>query len=81
MFFASSILQQEVLMATKKELVKRIAQLESVNDQLSSELVFLDKTARELGFQEGLKTLKAAAKELLEEQENEGLGEDPPLTG
>lgn len=68
-------------MATKKELIKKIAQLESANDQLSAELVFLDKTARELGFQEGLKTLKAAAKELLEEQKkNEDYGsEDPPL--
>lgn len=69
-------------MVTKKELIKKIAQLESANDQLASELVFLDRTARELGFQEGLKTLKAAAKELLEEQKNENFdSEDPPMAG
>ena len=83
MFFASSILQMEDNMTTKKDLIKKIAQLESANDQLSSELVFLDKTARELGFQEGLKTLKAAAKELLEEQrKNDDFeSEEPPLAG
>ncbi len=70
-------------MDTKKDLIKKIAQLESANDQLSSELVFLDRTARELGFQEGLKTLKAAAKELLEEQKkNDDLdSQDPPMAG
>ena len=69
----------------EKKLTKRIAQLESLNDQLTSELEYLDNITRELGFQEGLKTLKAAATELLEEQENEELNKDddnlPPLAG
>jgi len=51
-----------------QQLVKRVAQLESLNDQLLSELQFLDEIARELGFAEGIKSLKSAAKELLDEQ-------------
>lgn len=69
----------------EKKLIKRIAQLESINDQLVAELEFLDSITKELGFQEGIKTLKTAAKELLEEQQNEGFEEEddqnPPLAG
>jgi hypothetical protein len=69
----------------EKKLIKRIAQLESINDQLVAELEFLDNITKELGFQEGIKTLKAAAKELLEEQQNEEFEEEddhnPPLAG
>lgn len=55
----------------ENKLIKKIAQLESLNDQLITELEYLDSISRELGFQEGLKTLKAAARELLEEQKKE----------
>jgi len=55
----------------EKELRERIAKLESINDQLSAELKFLDILARKLGFEHGIKTLKAAALELLDEQEHE----------
>ncbi len=68
----------------EKKLIKRIAQLESINDQLVAELQFLDTITKELGFQEGIKTLKAAAEELLEEQQREESGDDdenPPLAG
>jgi hypothetical protein len=58
-----------------QKLIQRIAQLESINDQLVAELEFLDNISRKLGFQEGLKTLKSAAEELLEEQQEE----DPPM--
>jgi hypothetical protein len=51
-------------------LKQRIAKLESVNDQLTAEIRFLDEIARKLGFEHGLKTLKEAALELLDEQEN-----------
>lgn len=65
-----------------KNLIKRIAQLESLNDQLVAELEYLDKITKELGFQEGLKTLKAAAQELLEEQQNEDDDDEyPPQVG
>ncbi len=49
-----------------KDLLKKIAKLETVNDQLAAELNYLERLARALGFAEGLKTLKAAALEMLE---------------
>ncbi len=49
-----------------KDLLKKIAKLESMNDQLVAELSYLEHLARALGFAEGLKTLKAAALEMLE---------------
>ncbi len=53
-----------------KDLLKKIAKLESMNDQLAAELQYLEKLARSLGFAEGLKTLKAAALEMLESDHN-----------
>ena len=50
----------------QKDLLKKIAKLETVNDQLAAELHYLEHLARALGFAEGLKTLKAAALEMLE---------------
>ncbi|MGB7978524.1 MAG: hypothetical protein WCF19_05125 [Chlamydiales bacterium] len=49
-----------------KDFLKKIAKLESMNDQLAAELHYLEHLARALGFAEGLKTLKAAALEMLE---------------
>ena len=63
-----------------KDLIQKIAQLESANDQLVAEFEFLNTITKKLGFQEGLKTLKEAAKELLEEQQNQE-DIDPPLAG
>ena len=51
---------------SNKELLKKIAKLETLNDQLAAELHYLDHLARALGFVHGLKTLKAAALEMLE---------------
>lgn len=48
-----------------KDLLKKIAKLESMNDQLAAELCYLEHLARALGFAEGVKTLKAAALEML----------------
>ena len=45
---------------------KKIAKLETINDQLAAEISYLDQLARALGFAEGLKTLKSAALEMLE---------------
>jgi len=53
-------------------MLKRISELETINDQLLSEVHHLDRILRQIGFEEGLKTLKAAAHELMEDQE------DPP---
>lgn len=56
---------------TKEELLKKISELESVNDQLQTELRYLDYLLKEIGFIEGLKTLKFAAKEMIEEDTQE----------
>ncbi|MCX6989628.1 MAG: hypothetical protein NTX49_00960 [Chlamydiae bacterium] len=51
----------------QNKLLKRISELESLNDQLISELRFLDTLLRKIGFEDGLKTLKFAAQEILEQ--------------
>ena len=54
-------------MEDNTQLVKRVSELESLNDQLISELRFLDDLLRKVGFAEGLKTLKSAAEDLIEQ--------------
>jgi hypothetical protein len=53
----------------KEKLLKRISELESMNDQLVAEIRFLDDLLRKVGFEEGLKTLKYAAQELIEQDQ------------
>jgi hypothetical protein len=48
------------------DLTKKLAKLETINDQLAAEISYLDQLARSLGFAEGLKTLKSAALEMLD---------------
>ena len=55
------------------ELLAKIAKLESLCDQLQSEMSYIDKLLREVGFEEGLTTLKEAALELLEKQQDDEL--------
>lgn len=55
----------------QNKLLKRISELESINDQLISELRFLDTLLRKIGFEDGLKTLKMAAQEILEQDASE----------
>jgi hypothetical protein len=52
---------------TKEQMLKRISELESINDQLQAEIRYLDQLLREVGFEDGLKTLKFAAQELIEQ--------------
>lgn len=52
-------------------MLKKLSELESINDQLQAEIRYLDKLLREVGFDEGLKTLKFAAKELIEQDKDE----------
>lgn len=64
---------------TKSQLLKKIAHLESVNDQLSTEVAYVDHLMRLIGFSEGLTTVKATAQEILDkgldiESEFEGTG-------
>jgi hypothetical protein len=55
----------------KTELLQQQARLESINDQLSAELAYVDRLMRMVGFGNGLETLKATAKELITlEEEN-----------
>ena len=56
-------------MKTREELIKRISELETINDQLLTEVSSLDELLRKVGFDERLKTLKFAAKELMEEEQ------------
>lgn len=51
---------------TKAQLLKKIAYLESVNDQLSTEVTYIDHLMRLIGFSEGISTVKATAQEILE---------------
>jgi len=53
----------------KEPLLKRISELETLNDQLVAELNYLDRLLKEVGFENGLITLKMAAQELLEEEQ------------
>jgi hypothetical protein len=48
-------------------LEKKVAYLEFVNDQLLSEIHYIDNLLRLIGFPEGLETIKSAAKEAIEE--------------
>jgi len=57
---------------TEKDLIKKIAKLETINDQLASEINYLERLTRQLGFAEGLKTLKAAALDMLDSDYKKG---------
>ena len=48
----------------KATILKKIAQLESINDHLLSELGYADHLMRLVGFSCGLQTVKATAREL-----------------
>ncbi|WP_194847930.1 hypothetical protein [Candidatus Neptunochlamydia vexilliferae] len=50
-----------------KELEKTVAKLESQADLLEAELTYLNGLLIEVGFPEGIETLKATAEELLAE--------------
>lgn len=51
----------------EEALEKRIAQLEFEQDQLLSELQYVDTLLRKVGFSEGLETVKWAAKDIIGE--------------
>jgi len=54
----------------EKDLIRKIAKLESINDQLAAELRYLEQLTQALGFAEGLKTLKEAAQEMLDSKDD-----------
>lgn len=47
------------------ELKQKIAQLESINDQLSTEVCYIDQLMKLIGFAGGLNTIKATAHEII----------------
>lgn len=49
---------------TKAQLRQKIAFLESLNDQLSTEVTYVDQLMRLIGFAGGLEMVKAVAAEL-----------------
>lgn len=51
-------------MKKKLDLNKEVARLEFANDQLLAELAYIDQLMRQVGFSEGLASLKATAQEL-----------------
>lgn len=52
----------------QQQLQQKIAYLEFVNDQLVSEIDYVDRLLRIIGFPEGLETIKSAAQEVIEEE-------------
>lgn len=54
---------------TKQELERKVAGLESINDQLITELSYIDRLMKDIGFNDGLETIKATAKEIQENPE------------
>lgn len=50
---------------------QRIAYLEFVNDQLLSEIKYVDHLLRLIGFPDGLETVKVAAREVIEKENKE----------
>jgi hypothetical protein len=50
---------------TKAQLLKKIALLESLNDQLSTEITYVDYLMKKVGFIQGLATAKATAEEII----------------
>jgi len=57
-------------------LERKVAKLETLCDQLQAERTYLDEILKEIGFEEGLKTLKEAASEMLDKKNHDG--EFPP---
>jgi hypothetical protein len=53
------------------DLNKKLAKLEFVNDQLLTELAYIDQLMRQVGFTEGLDSLKSTAKELYDNHPEE----------
>lgn len=56
----------------EQELIeKKIARLESINDQLATELQALDELMKQVGFPNGIATVKAVAEEIRREMSKE----------
>ena len=56
---------------TKKDLVRKVAHLESLNDHLLTELGYIDRLMRLVGFAGGIETVKLTAQELYESEKED----------
>lgn len=54
---------------SKKQLFQKLAFLEFIHDQLSTELSYIDFLLRSLGFSEGSESAKVVAQQLLSESD------------
>ena len=52
----------------QQQLLQKIAYLEFVNDQLVSEIDYVDSLLKIIGFPDGLETIKSAAQEVIDEE-------------
>jgi hypothetical protein len=52
-----------------QEIRRNIARLESINDQLAMELQDVDSLLRDVGFSQGVESLKEAAHDLIAESD------------
>lgn len=55
----------------KTKLLKKMAQLETANDHLLTELAYINELMKKIGFDNGIATVKAAAESLVNEDEPE----------
>jgi len=62
--------------AVNKELLQKLALLESKSDLLEAELTHLDTLLKKSGFSEGIETLKGAVEELLSQIEDSDSSEE-----
>lgn len=56
---------------TKEDLLKKVAYLEFVEDQLSTELNYIDKLLKSVGFPRGLASVKEVAQDILQDRAQE----------
>ena len=54
--------------ANKKDLLKKIAYLEFVEDQLSTELNYMDVLLKSVGFPRGVASVKEVARDILHDR-------------
>jgi hypothetical protein len=66
-------------MNSKKELMRKMAALESINDQLMTELAYVDQLMRQIGFSNGLASVKDTAQEIIEESPSQETKYQKPL--
>ena len=53
---------------TKAQLLKKVAHLEFINDQLDAEVFYVDQLMRLVGFANGLETIKQTAYEIIKQE-------------